>query len=151
MWAWLGSKQRPLAFDCQRRRVCRRMLMRDATVPISLVVVDVLELDGEPTMGLPYRRRRELLEELDFYGGCEVGSRFDDGAASWEVVVERRLEGVVAKRLAQSYRPRRTGMGQAEEPGTAALRGRARGSDPGPTEAPVKAEPEGGRSGARRG
>jgi bifunctional non-homologous end joining protein LigD len=32
-------------------RVCRRMLTRDATVPVTLVVFDVLELDGEPTMG----------------------------------------------------------------------------------------------------
>src|SRR5689334_23268216 len=29
-------------------RVCRRMLVRDETVPVTLVVFDVLELDGEP-------------------------------------------------------------------------------------------------------
>jgi bifunctional non-homologous end joining protein LigD len=81
------------------------MLMRDQTVPVTFVVFDVLELDGEPTMGVPYRRRRDLLEGLDFYGGSEVGSRFDNGAALREVVVEHRLEGVVAKRLAQPYRP----------------------------------------------
>jgi hypothetical protein len=52
------------------------MLMRDESVPVSLVVFDVLGLDGKDTMRLPYRRRRELLEALDFGEVCDVGPPF---------------------------------------------------------------------------
>ena len=38
-------------------RICRRLLQRDRQVPVALVVFDVLELDGEPTMRLAYRHR----------------------------------------------------------------------------------------------
>ena len=85
-------------------RVSRRMLMRGGSISVSLVLFDVLELEGEDTMRLPYRRRHELLESLDFGEACEVCPRFDNGAALWQVVVERRLEGVVAKRLEEPYR-----------------------------------------------
>jgi ATP-dependent DNA ligase len=55
---------------------------------------------------LPYGERRVLLESLRFGTVCQVTPpRFDDGAALWDSVVERRLEGVVAKRLREPYRP----------------------------------------------
>jgi ATP-dependent DNA ligase len=38
------------------------MLHRDRSVPVALIFFDVLELDGEPTLQLPYLERRELLE-----------------------------------------------------------------------------------------
>src|SRR4051812_3987627 len=41
-------------------RVCARMLNRDDSVPAALVLFDVLELNGESTMRLPYQERREL-------------------------------------------------------------------------------------------
>jgi len=86
-------------------RVCLRMLQRDPSVPVSLVLFDVLELDGEPTLRLPYLDRRELLESLTFGLGCHVCPRFDNGEALWQSVVDHRLEGVVAKRLREPYRP----------------------------------------------
>jgi bifunctional non-homologous end joining protein LigD len=86
-------------------RVCARMLNRDGSVPVALVLFDVLELDGESTLSLPYLKRRELLESLTFGYGCHLCPRFEDGAALWRSVVEYRLEGVVAKRLSQPYRP----------------------------------------------
>jgi hypothetical protein len=75
------------------------MLANDKAVPLVLVLFDVLELDGKPTIRLPYRRRRELLELLDFAGVCQLCPRFDDGAALWHAIREHQLEGVVAKRL----------------------------------------------------
>jgi bifunctional non-homologous end joining protein LigD len=36
-----------------------------AQVPVHYLVFDLLELDGEPTTGLPYLRRRELLAGLE--------------------------------------------------------------------------------------
>jgi bifunctional non-homologous end joining protein LigD len=78
------------------------MLQRDWMVPVPLVLFDVLELDGEPTLRQPYRRRRELLESLAFAARVQVCPRFD-GAALWASVVANRLEGVVAKRLDEPY------------------------------------------------
>jgi bifunctional non-homologous end joining protein LigD len=86
-------------------RLCRRMLQRDVSVPVALLVFDVLELDGDSTMRLPYLERREILESLTFGLAVQVCPRFDDRAALWRAVIEHRLEGVVAKRLTEVYRP----------------------------------------------
>jgi hypothetical protein len=64
-----------------------------------------LALDGRETMRLPYCERRRLLEQLDLPPACVVSDRFDDGAAPFDVVRERGLEGVVAKRLDSRYGP----------------------------------------------
>jgi bifunctional non-homologous end joining protein LigD len=74
-------------------------------VPVALVLFDVLEVDGKTMMRLPYIERREILESFAFGRGCHVCPRFDDGAALWMSVVEHALEGVVAKRLKEPYRP----------------------------------------------
>jgi ATP-dependent DNA ligase len=37
--------------------VCDRLLHGDRTVSLTFAVFDILELDGEPTMGLPCRCR----------------------------------------------------------------------------------------------
>lgn len=81
------------------------MLNRDASVPVALILFDVLELDGEPTLGLPYLERRELLESLTFGSGCHLSPRFEDGAALWRSVLEHRREGVLATRPNEPYRP----------------------------------------------
>lgn len=86
-------------------RVCRRMLHRESRVPVALVVFDVLELDGVPTAHLRYLERREQLEAIRVGGVCELVPRFDDGAAPWDAVISRRLEGMVAKKNAEPYRP----------------------------------------------
>jgi ATP-dependent DNA ligase len=64
-------------------RVCRRVLQRDTAVSVTLIVFDVLELGGEPTLRLPYGERRAILESLEFGRGCHVCPRFDDGQALW--------------------------------------------------------------------
>jgi bifunctional non-homologous end joining protein LigD len=84
-------------------RLSRRVLHGETSIPVVLIVFDVLE--GLPTLHQPYRERREILELLDFGPGCHVSPRFDDREALWESVCERRLEGVVAKRLNEPYRP----------------------------------------------
>jgi ATP-dependent DNA ligase len=87
------------------QRICGRILQRDESISVALVIFDVLEHNGETTIQFPYRRRRELLESLDFAGGCQLCPRFDDGAALWQVIRQHQLEGVVAKRLDEPYRP----------------------------------------------
>jgi ATP-dependent DNA ligase len=47
-------------------RLCARMLNHDASVPVALVLLDVLEPDGESRLHLPYLERRELLEDTYF-------------------------------------------------------------------------------------
>ncbi|MCW2803537.1 MAG: ligase [Propionibacteriaceae bacterium] len=84
------------------------------TTPARLMLFDIMQLDGQSVMGLPYEERRELVTglipaawgpqvqvppsfESDFHAAMEASKLFD-------------LEGVVAKRRGSSYQPgRRTG------------------------------------------
>jgi bifunctional non-homologous end joining protein LigD len=88
-------------------RLARRMLHGDASIPVTLMAFDVLAVNGEPILRLPYTERRALLDEvlLGDANGVEVVESFEDGLALWDAVVERGLEGVVAKREREPYRP----------------------------------------------
>ncbi len=76
--------------------------------PVTYLIFDVLQLDGQPLIDLPYSDRRRLLEELDITGSCWQtppsfpGADFDAVRA---VSVEHSMEGVVAKRLDSKYVP----------------------------------------------
>jgi bifunctional non-homologous end joining protein LigD len=87
-------------------RLCERMLAGHMEIPVMFVCFDLLAEDGEPLVGLPYRERRRRLEALrpDGPHWCTTVAT-DDGAGLWEWVCDRGLEGVVAKRLADRYRP----------------------------------------------
>jgi bifunctional non-homologous end joining protein LigD len=80
--------------------------------PVVYIVFDLLYLDGYDLTGLPYERRRELLEQLELQGeswqtpGYSVGRAEELLAASRE----QGLEGMVLKRLGSTYAPgKRTG------------------------------------------
>jgi bifunctional non-homologous end joining protein LigD len=68
---------------------------------------DVLQVDGNDTIDLPYLDRRRLLEQLVEPGdnwtvpACRIG----DGAALVTATAEQGLEGVIAKRIDSRYRP----------------------------------------------
>jgi bifunctional non-homologous end joining protein LigD len=84
----------------------RRMLHGDGRVAVTLMVFDVLAAEGLPTTELPYRERRELLEALAVEGRhARLVATFEDGQALFAAMCERRLEGVVAKRLGEPYWP----------------------------------------------
>jgi bifunctional non-homologous end joining protein LigD len=87
-------------------RLCERMLAGHMDIPILFVCFDLLAEDGEPLLGLAYRERRRHLEALELDGPhwCTTVST-EDGEMLWRWVCERGLEGVVAKRLADRYRP----------------------------------------------
>lgn len=74
-------------------------------VPVTLVLFDVLFLDGHDTTALPYRDRRRLLELLELEGSAWQTPPYDtgDGKAMLEEAHELGLEGVVAKRLDSPY------------------------------------------------
>jgi bifunctional non-homologous end joining protein LigD len=77
---------------------------------VAYYAFDVLRLDGEPTLHLPYERRRELLSGLQLNAPAvqipehHVGV---DPAQMSADAVRRGLEGVIAKRLASPYQPGR--------------------------------------------
>ena len=86
--------------------VCRRLLHRDRRIPLAYVVFDVLELDGRRLSDLFYSERRAELDALALEGPAwHTCPSFDDGAALFQTVCERGLEGIVAKRLSGRYRP----------------------------------------------
>jgi len=76
-----------------------------AAAPVTWVLFDLLAFDGTDATGLPYEDRRRLLEQLIEPGPywqvprAEIG----DGTALLDVVRERGLEGVMAKRLGSPY------------------------------------------------
>jgi bifunctional non-homologous end joining protein LigD len=75
-------------------------------VAVTYFVFDLLALDGESTMAMPFYERRRLLDGLDLNGPAwKTVNVFDDGEALFDAVVRGRLEGVVAKRLSSTYRP----------------------------------------------
>ena len=76
---------------------------------IAYMVFDLLELDGEPLIGEPWSRRRELLTELIVPRAPIVvlSQVYDDGRALLAAAHDRGLEGVMAKRRASRYRPGR--------------------------------------------
>jgi bifunctional non-homologous end joining protein LigD len=82
---------------------------RRATVPVVWLGFDVLALDGEPTVDLPYAERRRLLDDLGVAGPTfqVPPSHAGDGASVQEASRASGLEGIVAKRLDSSYEPGR--------------------------------------------
>ena len=79
-----------------------------ASVPVRLLLFDVLEIAGEPVTAEPYHRRRELLERLfTARRGVPVEVPASAPAPATEALEESRrlgLEGLVAKRPDSPYR-----------------------------------------------
>ncbi len=113
-----------VAFDDEGRPSFERLQQRihqtaDSVVrrrmkshPVTYVIFDLLYIDGQDLMGEPYRRRRELLEELQLSGPSWQTPRHSTGHAKelLEASREHGLEGVVLKRLDSRYSPgKRTG------------------------------------------
>lgn len=76
--------------------------------PVTFLVFDLLHLDWRPTLDLPYRQRRELLDGLGLAGPAwQVPPAFTDaaGADVLAAAVAQGLEGVVAKRAESRYLP----------------------------------------------
>lgn len=74
--------------------------------PISYCVFDLLWLDGYDLMALPLETRKEMLRQL--VAGKPVfrfSETFDDGPGLYKEMLERNLEGIVAKRRDSPYVP----------------------------------------------
>jgi bifunctional non-homologous end joining protein LigD len=82
------------------------------SIPVVYAIFDLLYLDGRSLMELPYRERREHLEELELGGRAwrVPAAHTGGGARLLEATKGQGLEGVVAKRLDSRYEPgRRSG------------------------------------------
>ncbi|MBV8256918.1 MAG: DNA ligase D, partial [Actinobacteria bacterium] len=78
--------------------------MQQGSTRLAYEVFDLLELDGEPLVGLPLSERRARLERLLAPSPVvQLSGSFDDGEALLEAAREQQLEGVMAKRLASRY------------------------------------------------
>jgi bifunctional non-homologous end joining protein LigD len=77
------------------------------THPVTYVVFDLLYLDGDDLMEEPYRRRRELLEQLELSGPSWQTPGYSTGHAAELLAASREqgLEGLVLKRLDSRYTP----------------------------------------------
>jgi bifunctional non-homologous end joining protein LigD len=77
--------------------------------PATLMLYDVLFLDGRPTTELPYEDRRELLGDLELDGAAWSTPSYHrgDGVELLAAARERGLAGLIAKRLDSEYEPGR--------------------------------------------
>ncbi len=76
--------------------------------PVTLLVFDLLSVDGTDLTGRPLSERRARLESLGLAGvHWQVPAAYDDGAMLMRATEEQRLEGVVSKRRSSVYVPGR--------------------------------------------
>lgn len=84
----------------------RRADQLSAARPVTFMAFDLLRLDGLDLTGLPWRTRREALEQLlPESGPARLSPVYDDGAGLLAATAEQGLEGVVSKRVTSPYRP----------------------------------------------
>lgn len=78
-----------------------------AAKPVTYLVFDLLEWDGESLVDRPYAERRRRLDELGIAGYRWVATPWFEGGGADVLAAseENGLEGVVAKRLGSPYRP----------------------------------------------
>ena len=78
-----------------------------ASTPVVYAIFDLLYLDGELLMSLPYRERRARLDELDLHGPAwrVPEAHRADGRRLLQATEAQGLEGIVAKRLDSRYEP----------------------------------------------
>jgi bifunctional non-homologous end joining protein LigD len=82
---------------------------RSSIEPVTFVAFDLLHLDDRSLLRAPYAERRALLAELGLDGPHwrTPAHHVGDGEAILAAARERRLEGLVAKRIESPYRPGR--------------------------------------------
>lgn len=95
--------------DRMHQRNASRIRELVRTTPVTYLLFDVLHLDGEPLVELPYVSRREILDGLALAGPRWDSPPYYLGGGPRAVAESLRLqlEGVVAKRLDSPYRPGR--------------------------------------------
>lgn len=86
-------------------RNAREVARLVTSVPATLMVFDLLRLDGEDLTARPLEERRALLEELPLGDTkWQVPAAYDDGDMLFDATLQQGLEGVVSKRRGSRYR-----------------------------------------------
>jgi bifunctional non-homologous end joining protein LigD len=94
--------------DRMHVRNVRRAEELSRSNPVTLLVFDVLEVDGEDLTGHPLAERRERLESLDLDGpSWQVPATYADGQMLLQATEQQGLEGIVSKKLSSPYHPGR--------------------------------------------
>jgi bifunctional non-homologous end joining protein LigD len=94
--------------DRMHVRNARRAEQLAKANPVTLIVFDLLRLDGEDLMGLPLSQRRARLAALDLRGpSWQVPATYDDGGMLLSATEQQGLEGIVSKLRASPYVPGR--------------------------------------------
>jgi bifunctional non-homologous end joining protein LigD len=94
--------------------------MQQGGHPLVYYVFDLLEVEGEPLLALPFTERRQRLEGLLDRRNrvVQLSEAFEDGEALLAAAREQGLEGVIAKRARSRYHPgKRTGDWVKVKPG----------------------------------
>ena len=74
--------------------------------PVTLLVFDMLRVDGRDLTGLPLEERRQVLLSLDLHDDrWQTPPTYDDGAMLLEATRQQGLEGVISKRRSSRYDP----------------------------------------------
>jgi bifunctional non-homologous end joining protein LigD len=96
-----------VALDEEGRPSFSAMQQGKPGTPILYYVFDLLEVEGEPVIDLPLSERRKRLSKLLDKRNRTVkfSEPFDDGQALYEAAQERRLEGIMAKKVDSRYLP----------------------------------------------
>ncbi len=78
-----------------------------AKFPVTYVIFDILEKNGKELLDTPLMERKRLLETSVKEGKSVVLSLFveDTGEAYYNAVLEKGLEGIMAKKKMSSYEP----------------------------------------------
>jgi bifunctional non-homologous end joining protein LigD len=93
------------SFERLQQRI-HRLGGRGAAHPVAFLAFDLLHLEGEDLTAQPVEGRIERLGSLHLPSPYEwVPPTPGDGLGLWEIVQERDIEGMVAKRLGSPYRP----------------------------------------------
>jgi bifunctional non-homologous end joining protein LigD len=92
----------------ERMHVSRadRALRLAERMPVTLLVFDLLRLDGRDLLDEPLRVRRDALTALDLNDDrWQTPPAYDDGPMLFEATLQQGLEGIVSKRVTSRYRP----------------------------------------------
>jgi bifunctional non-homologous end joining protein LigD len=95
------------ALDEEGRPSFSAMQQAKTGTPIVYYLFDLLEVEGEPVVDLPLSERRARLEKLIDRRNrtIQFSEAFDDGPGLMRAARERRLEGIMGKRLDSRYLP----------------------------------------------
>jgi bifunctional non-homologous end joining protein LigD len=86
----------------------RRAAELSESNPVTLLVFDLLRLDGSDLTGRPLAERRERLEGLGLLDvHWQVPATYDDGGMLLAATEAQRLEGIVSKKRSSQYHPGR--------------------------------------------